>query len=121
MQRLQQHWVVRGRARKPLVQRRRSLKLIVREVQHDLREALELLVHAETGGLRAAHPQACSSCDATRISTSSCPYAATSCTPIGSPSEFHDTGSEIAGWPVALKGGVKGTRNDAVAPAPSGF
>lgn len=68
----------------------------------DPRLGAGLLVYADMGGRRSAHGRACSSCDATRMRRSSRPYAAASCTPIGIPSPFQDSGSEIAGCPVTL-------------------
>src|ERR1700722_11968258 len=61
-----------------------------------------------TWGLRCAHGLASSSCLATRSRTSSRPYAAANCTPTGSPSSVHSTGTLIAGWPLMLNGGVNG-------------
>jgi hypothetical protein len=41
------------------------------------------------------------------MSRSSRPYAATSCTPMGSPALFQLSGRLMAGWPVMLNGLVK--------------
>src|SRR5215211_1362672 len=61
---------------------------------------------AKTGGRRSAHGCASSSWEAARISRSSRPKAATRWTPTGRPSGVQWRGSEIAGWPVALKSAV---------------
>ena len=50
---------------------------------------------AQIGGRRACHGSSASSCEATRISKSSRPNAAASCTPMGSPSRLKASGSEI--------------------------
>src|SRR5271156_2163761 len=60
--------------------------------------------YAWIGGRRSLQRTSFSSCDASRMSKSSRPIAATNCTPIGSPSRFQCSGSEIAGCPVMLNG-----------------
>jgi hypothetical protein len=66
-------------------------------------------IYAETGGLRPAHGAASSSCPASERISSSSPKRPTNCTPTGRPASFQCSGSDIAGWPVTLNGGVKGT------------
>jgi hypothetical protein len=63
----------------------------------------------ETGGRRSAQGTACSSWPARESNVSSSPRRPTNWTPMGKPSPFQCNGSEIAGWPVTLKDGVKGT------------
>ena len=70
---------------------------------------LQSVGQACRGGRRSIQGGACSSCDPTRINRSSRPTAATSWTPTGNPSGVQWSGSEIAGWPVVLKGEVKNT------------
>ena len=53
-------------------------------------------------GCRPAHGRAASSCDASRISVASSPNRPRKCTPIGRPSPFHYSGTDIAGLPVRL-------------------
>src|SRR6185437_7626223 len=49
-----------------------------------------------------------SSCEARRNRVVSSPNRATHCTPIGKPSRLLPSGSDIAGWPLALNSGVNG-------------
>ena len=71
-----------------------------------------------TGGRWSIHGRAVSSCAATRRSRSSRPVAATSCTPMGRPSAQW-RGTDIAGWPVTLKGTVNAAYGVAARIAPS--
>src|SRR5690242_9683896 len=62
-----------------------------------------------TGGRRVDQGRACSSCAARRSSVASSPKRPAICTPTGIPPELQCSGSEMAGWPVVLNSGVKGT------------
>ena len=69
---------------------------------------LSRLRSARSAGRRPAHGRASSSWAASASSAPSPAGRPTSCTPSGSPSSPSNSGSEIAGWPVALKTGVNG-------------
>jgi hypothetical protein len=47
----------------------------------------------------------------------SSPYFAMKCIPTGRPSAFHSSGTDMAGWPVALNTGVQGMKLNAVSAA----
>ena len=80
----------------------------------------ESLSRRRPAGVRSAHGCARSSWAATWISRSSRPNGATSWTPIGRPSSVQCSGSEIAGWPVALKSAVNAPAGTARRKASSG-
>src|SRR5262245_29814089 len=72
------------------------------------------------GGRRFAQGRASSSWAATRSRRSSPSYGATSWIPTGRPSGVQCSGSEMAGWPVVLKGSVKAAKAVALKPVTSG-
>jgi hypothetical protein len=67
----------------------------------------------KVAGQRAAQGRVASSCAARRKSVASSPNRPTKCVPTGSPSAFQNNGTDIAGWPVTLQSGVKGTNASA--------
>lgn len=73
---------------------------------HDLDSAAPALeplrLAAWTAGRRPSHGWAASSCAASRMSVASSPNRPRKCTPIGRPSSFHHSGTDIAGLPVRL-------------------
>src|SRR6266566_1486326 len=66
------------------------------------RPTLDSIRAACTAGRRPAHGCAASSCAASRMSAASSPNRPRKCTPIGRPSSFHQSGTDIAGLPVRL-------------------
>src|SRR6185295_16686393 len=75
---------------------------------------------AFTGGRRSAHGRADSSCAASLNNVALSPKRPTKCVPIGRPSSFQNSGTDIAGCPVTLQIGVNGTNCAASAIPASG-
>ena len=76
--------------------------------------SLEPSYYALTGGKRFAQGRACSSCEASLKRVASSPYLPTKCVPMGRPSLFQKSGTDIAGCPVVLEIGVNGTKVEAM-------
>src|SRR5215831_756502 len=58
--------------------------------------------HHELAGTWPCHGLAASSCDANRKRVASSPNRPRKCTPTGRPSGLHQSGTDIAGFPVML-------------------
>ena len=97
----------RARRRRPLRRPARAASPRRAPARACARPSSAARVRREAAGGGRRQGRAASSCAATRKSRSSRPTRATSCTPSGSPSALQCSGSEIAGWPVTLKGSVK--------------